>query len=147
MNDEPKDISKKVAKTRQVAETALKELIAEGKKVSQHAVEKRAGLSNGALNYKHPEYIDLKNRIAEVQRAASPKPKRSADDRKIIQIQTRLKEKYRSQRDEYKEQLKAALGKTLEAKYQLFQLQRLFAHHEGKNSLYGNVVDITKGKH
>ena len=40
-------------------EKALLELIAEGEKISQHAVEKRSGVANGAFNYNHPMYREL----------------------------------------------------------------------------------------
>ena len=47
-------------KTQARAEQALRELMLSGERISQYAVEKRAGLANGTLNYNCPEYRQVR---------------------------------------------------------------------------------------
>ena len=54
-----------VKKTQARAEQALRELMLSGERISQYAVEKRAGLANGTLNYNCPEYRQVREAIRE----------------------------------------------------------------------------------
>lgn len=51
-----------VKKTQARAEQALRELMLSGERISQYAVEKRAGLANGTLNYNCPEYRQVRGK-------------------------------------------------------------------------------------
>jgi len=126
------------------AEKALKELVSEGKKISQYAVEKRAGLSNGALNYKGvPEYAELKERIRAAKAVSSPAAITPADKEKLKKEES-LKKKYRDERDEARNELKKVLSENMELKYQLFHLQSYLRDLENKGLASADVIDISK---
>jgi len=133
----------RIKATISVAEKALKDIISEGGKVSQYSVEKRAGLSNGALNYKAPEYIDLKERIKAAKAVLGQLPAKTADTEKLKKEKS-LKSKYRGERDEAKEELKKALGEKMELLYQLFHLQTYLNHLENKGVASADVIDISR---
>ncbi|MCU7940437.1 MAG: hypothetical protein KZQ64_13680 [gamma proteobacterium symbiont of Bathyaustriella thionipta] len=133
----------KIKTTFSVAEKALKDIISEGGKVSQYAVEKRAGLSNGALNYKAPEYIELKERINAAKAVRGQHPTKKVDTEKLKKEKS-LKSKYRGERDEAKEELKKALGEKMELLYQLFHLQSYLNHLENKGVASADVIDISR---
>ena len=57
------DDSSGISRTIERARAALRSLTDEGARISQHAVEKRAGLSNGALNYNCPEYRQFREYV------------------------------------------------------------------------------------
>ena len=62
-----------VKKTQARAEQALRELMLSGERISQYAVEKRAGLANGTLNYNCPEYRQVREAIRRKKRARAPR--------------------------------------------------------------------------
>jgi len=116
--------SERVADTLKAANLALSALIAEGERVSISAIEKRAGLSNGALNYKIDEYLEFKSKVAKINEnkkvEVTPKDIKLKESRDKERL---LKEKYKSQRDEYKAMLKKEVQARLEVTYNLFHLQ------------------------
>ena len=57
------DDSSGISRTIERARAALRSLTDEGARISQHAVEKQAGLSNGALNYNCPEYRQVREYV------------------------------------------------------------------------------------
>ncbi|BDK90470.1 hypothetical protein MMW20_09375 [Enterobacter hormaechei] len=59
-----------VKKTQARAEQALRELMLSGERISQYAVEKRAGLANGTLNYNCPEYRQVREAIRSLKKRA-----------------------------------------------------------------------------
>ncbi|MCG7540030.1 hypothetical protein [Pseudoalteromonas sp. OF7H-1] len=89
-----------------LARQALKELIEEGKRVNVSALEKRAELSNGTLNYSHPLYETFKEKICELKRAEClPSSKDIYRLRGKLNHEIALKEKYRVERDKLKEDI------------------------------------------
>jgi len=114
-----------VQKTIQRAEEALKLLIIEGMRVSQHAVEMRAGLSNGTLNYDVQEYRDFKTRLSNAKQATTSRPHSGGDsNNKKLKTEIALKKKYRDKYNAVRSELRQSKGKELELTYQLFHLQR-----------------------
>lgn len=111
--------------TIRAAETALKELLAEGAKISQYAVERRAGLANGALNYKNKKYVEIKARIQTLK-----KPQlydTTIIDSKIRQElskESRLKNQYRKERDKLKKENQKLHAQNKELLYQLWKVQQ-----------------------
>lgn len=122
-------------------EKALLELIAEGIKISQHAVEKRAGVTNGAFNYDHPMYHELKNKIHQAKIASKDKQTQISKEHLVLLVKERaLKNKYFSQRNKLKEQLKKLEGERLELQYQLYHLQKYLAQIEDNGIDSLNVI-------
>lgn len=137
-----KNNSDKIMLTFEKAEKALREIIGEGSRVSQSAVEKRAGLSNGALNYDVPMYRDLKARIqlAKDNKAISNSGiKDESNDR-------RLKDKYRQERDDVRSELKKARGEVLELRSALFDMQQYLKYLEKQGIGDINVVRFKSRK-
>ncbi|GAA5218325.1 hypothetical protein ACFSJ3_15720 [Corallincola platygyrae] len=133
----------KVKLSADAAERALCELIANGARISQHAIEKRAGLANGALNYNHPLYVSLKQKIQKAKATmVSTNDNGSPELQKRIKREIGLKRKYRKQRDSYKAQLKQAEGEKLELAYQLHHLQRYLKHLERHGLADVNVLEF-----
>lgn len=126
--------------TLRAADSALREMVAEGARISQHAVEMRAGLSNGALNYNHPNYVAMKERIAAAKAISTSTGDARADEKRELLRQKRLKEKYRAERDQYKRELAKALGEKLELTYQLFHAQDSLAQLDEKIVIDENTV-------
>ena len=89
-------------KTQARAEQALRELMLSGERISQYAVEKRAGLANGTLNYNCPEYRQVREAIRSLKNVRGTAPV----DEQGIEQQIKLKEKYRRQRNELREEIK-----------------------------------------
>ncbi|MFK5948841.1 MAG: hypothetical protein QM500_08760 [Methylococcales bacterium] len=134
----------RVTKTLKLAEDALKYLVADNKKISQYAVEKKAGLSNGALNYNVPEYIEFKKRIQAAKCAVNGETKQSEKQKLKIKNESNLKDKYRVERNNYEIELKKAMGEKLELTYQLFELQKYLLHLEKKGQADSRVIDFKR---
>ncbi|AUW04407.1 hypothetical protein [Vibrio campbellii] len=130
-----------VQRNAEKCERALLNLVSEGKKVSQHAVEKRAGLANGALNYKHPRYQKVKEKINRAKLVAEPKSAPVNKEFKALLVKERvLKDKYRNEKKELKEKLKELEGERLELQYQLYHLQQYLARLEENSIEHSNVI-------
>lgn len=122
-------------------EKALLELIAEGRKISQHAVEARAGVANGAFNYAHPMYLELRNKIRQAKIASkSDQTQMKKEHATLLTKERALKHKYFSQRNELKEQLRMLEGEKLELQYQLYHLQKYLAQIEDNGIDNPNVI-------
>ena len=80
-----------VKKTQARAEQALRELMLSGERISQYAVEKRAGLANGTLNYNCPEYRQVREAIRSLKKTCQGT---APVDEQGIEQQIKLKEKY-----------------------------------------------------
>jgi hypothetical protein len=123
-------VSSKVADTLNAAKKALADIIAEDGRVSVSAIEKRAGLSNGTLNYKNEAYIEFKNKVSSFSN-------NKVIERDLTKVelnkQKELKSKYKKQRDIYKLQVKKEIQKRLELSYQLFHLQQEIDSGKNKN--------------
>jgi hypothetical protein len=137
----------KITLTVKAVEIVLQEMIASGKQISQYAVEKKAGLSNGALNYKVEEYINLKKRINSLK---NPKldllPDTSeaiATEKNKAKKEQTLKDKYRSERDELKKQNLYLESENKELLFQLFKLQKYIKHLEVDGMADTNVVNFS----
>ncbi|MGJ8645780.1 MAG: hypothetical protein ACSHXJ_02725 [Marinomonas colpomeniae] len=136
------DNADKTKFTAESAENALRELIVEKSRISQAAVEKRAGLSNGALNYDIPLYRDIKTRITlakegkVAERTTTPKNTPSSENER------RLKEKYRSERDAIREELTKARSEILELRSALFDVQQYITYLESQGLAHSNVVNF-----
>jgi hypothetical protein len=130
----------KVAESALKAERALLQIVAEGGKVSQFAIEQKAGLANGALNYKHPLYIDLKRRILETKSTVSNEP--ALDDKFMSSLakEKHLKDKYRIERNQLAELLRVSEGERLELQYQLYHMQKYLTHLENSGLADLNVL-------
>ncbi|ASP47408.1 hypothetical protein [Cognaticolwellia beringensis] len=118
----------KITLTVKAVEIVLQEMIANGERISQYAVEKKAGLSNGALNYKVEEYIELKDRIIKLKMPISDQVPNTSDDiakrKSKEKKEQNLKDKYRSERDELKEENIYLEAENKELLFQLFKLQQ-----------------------
>ena len=132
----------KVEVTLKKAEKALRELIASGEKINQHAVEKKAGLSNGTLNYNVQEYKDLKLRITKAKSAVAEAAPDKIIGRGKLQDQKRLKEKYRTERDNLREECKKLKGEKLELITHLLEMQRYIKHLEKKGVADSKLVQF-----
>ncbi|MBE0377771.1 hypothetical protein [Pseudoalteromonas prydzensis] len=120
------------------AEAAVKELLAEGKRVNQHSVEKVAGLSNGTLNYKCEPYEKFKNRLIKINEPKIQVDEQQKKLKKEVARQAELKDKYRIQRDELRQENVELHAENKELLHQLFLLQKeMIAIKET------NVVDFT----
>jgi predicted nuclease with TOPRIM domain len=130
----------KIIATAKKAEKSLREIIAEGGRISQAAVEKRAGLSNGSLNYNVPEYKDIKHRIHLAKQSTNAHLTVNKSD--SLKGDTRLKDKYRSERDNLREELRKVLGQKVELQHKLFELQQYVKYLESKGFAHSNVVNF-----
>lgn len=126
------------------AETALKELIAEGKKPSQYAVEMRAGLSNGTLNYKCDEYENFKKRLITIKKSQPETNDLYKQLKKECQKQSDLKDKYRNERNFFKEENKVLHAQNKELLYQLFLIQQEMIQVKEKNVIDFNAIRFEK---
>ncbi len=140
------DCTDKVIKTSQRAEDALRTLIANGDKISQSAVEKLAGLSNGTLNYDVPEYQDIKKRINIAKSATAETAIEPKGNRGELQNQIRLKDKYRKERNELRSEIKKLIGEKTEIMHKLFELQRYVAFLDEEGIASCNVVKFRSKK-
>lgn len=114
----------RIQSTVAAVENAINEFLAKGTRVSQHAIEKKAGLSNGALNYDCAEYRDLKERIRAIKRSKKEECNAHLHSKKQISKQTDLKNKYRLQRDELRAENAQLHSENKEILYQMFKLQQ-----------------------
>jgi len=137
----------KITLTVKAVEVALQEMIASGKQISQYAVEQKAGLSNGALNYKVEEYINIKKRINNLK---NPKldllpdiSEAVATEKNKAKKEQTLKDKYRSERDELKKQNLYLESENKELLFQLFKLQQYIKHLEVDGMADTNVVNFS----
>ena len=129
-----------VKKTLARAEQALRELMLSGERISQYAVEKRAGLANGTLNYNCPEYRQIRETIRSLKKVL---PGTTPVDEQGIEKQIKLKEKYRSQRDELREEIKKVMAENVELLHNLLLLQqyvRELEHSTGKEK--GGIISF-----
>ncbi|WP_144211781.1 hypothetical protein [Shewanella donghaensis] len=126
------------------AERALLEIIAEGKSISQLAVEQRAGLANGALNYQHKLYADIKHKILNAKISSNNSLRVDGNDLIHLDKEKNLKEKYRIERNKLREMLRVSEGERLELQYQLYHLQKYLITLEESCSVETNVLRTTK---
>ncbi|WP_299694581.1 hypothetical protein [uncultured Vibrio sp.] len=134
-----------VLKNAEDSEKALLELISEGMKISQHAVEKKAGLANGALNYKHPRYQEVKEKINKAKLASEPNQTPVNKELKAhLAKEQALKDKYRNEKNHLKQQLKKLEGERLELLYQIYHLQQYVAKLEGNGIGSPNVIQCER---
>lgn len=110
-----------VKKTQERAEQALRELMLSGERISQYAVEKRAGLANGALNYNCPEYRQVREAIRSLKKMLQGT---TPVDEQGIEQEIKLKEKYRCQRNELREEIKKVMAENVELLHNLILLQQ-----------------------
>ncbi|MGX9929598.1 hypothetical protein [Enterobacter hormaechei] len=110
-----------VKKTQARAEQALRELMLSGERISQYAVEKRAGLANGTLNYNCPEYRQVREAIRSLKKTCQGT---APVDEQGIEQQIKLKEKYRRQRNELREEIKKMMAENVELLHNLILLQQ-----------------------
>ena len=136
-----KIMKEKIEVTRDRAEKAFQEILAEGGKVSQYSVERRAGLSNGTLNYDVDVYRELKTRIKTAKKiTGSAGTGVRVIDTDSLQKEIRLKNKYREERDKLKQQVALLMGRNVELAHNLMLLQRYIKHLEEKGVAHSNVV-------
>lgn len=132
-----------VKKTQARAEQALRELMLSGDRISQYAVEKRAGLTNGTLNYNCPEYRQIREsirRLKKVFQVTTPVEEVG------IEQQIKLKEKYRRQRNELREEIKKMMAENVELLHNLILLQqyvRELERNTGREK--GDVIPFSGG--
>ncbi|EKO3643020.1 hypothetical protein CAG58_09715 [Vibrio sp. V31_P5A7T61] len=133
----------KVSQSAEAAQLALTQLIASGKKVSQYAVEKKAGLANGALNYKHPKYEEIKQRIHDAKSSLNKESTVSNDNlRQVCNHERHLKKVYREKLKLANNRLKALEGEKLELQYQLFHMQKYLAELEKLGVADSNILEF-----
>tara|TARA_R110001606_G_scaffold169296_2_gene314274 strand:+ start:12450 stop:12905 length:456 start_codon:yes stop_codon:yes gene_type:complete len=137
-----KENAQKIKLTAERAENALRDIIVEGSRISQAAVEKRAGLSNGALNYNIPLYRDIKTRIILAKEGKVTESSPSFKSVPASVNESRLKDKYRSERDSIREELAKARGEVLELRSALFDAQQYIKYLESKGLAHSNVVNF-----
>ena len=137
----------KVVLTVKAVETVLQEMIVSGERISQYSVEKKAGLSNGALNYKVDEYIDLKARIKKLKDPLPEQVTSISDAIKVEKNKTKkeqtLKDKYRNERDELKGQNLSLESENKELLWQLYKLQQYINHLEVDGTADKNVLNFS----
>lgn len=138
MKNEPTGVKKSQAR----AEQALQELLLAGERISQHAVEKRAGLANGALNYKCPEYRQLRETIRSLIKTRQGT---TPDDKQSIAHQIKLKEKYRHQRNELREEIKQVIAENVELLHNLILLQQYVRELECTAGMAKGIVTPFRG--
>lgn len=132
-----------VKKTQARAEQALRELMLSGERISQYAVEKRAGLANGTLNYNCPEYRQVREAIRSLKKV--PKGTTPIDEQGIEQ-QIKLKEKYRRQRNELREEIKKVIAENVELLHNLILLQQYVRELERSTGREkGDVIPFPDG--
>ncbi|MCY9864283.1 hypothetical protein OTK49_17340 [Vibrio coralliirubri] len=132
-----------VSQSAEAAQSALTQLIASGKKVSQYAVEKKAGLANGALNYKHPKYEEIKQRIHDAKCSLNQESTVSNDNlRQICNHERHLKKVYWEKLKLANNRLKALEGEKLELQYQLFHIQKYLAELEKLGVADSNILEF-----
>lgn len=131
----------KVSQSAKAALLALTDLIARGEKISQYAVEKKAGLANGALNYKHPKYEEVKQRIHDAKRSLHKENIASNESLTVAWKQERrLKKMYWKKLKLANERLKVLEGEKLELQYQLFHMQKYLAELEKLGFADSNIL-------
>ncbi|MEW5494340.1 hypothetical protein ABGT23_01580 [Enterobacter cloacae] len=118
------DDTSSVSRTIERARAALRSLTDEGARISQHAVEKRAGLSNGALNYKCPEYRQFREYLRTLKTGRMDKSVSGEASDDLLRQQVRLKEKYRLQRNELREELTVLVAENAELVHNLMLMQK-----------------------
>ena len=117
-------MNNRINKTVTAVENAINAILAEGARISQHAIEIRAGLSNGALNYDCIEYRDLKKRIKALKKRKNEDSDANLLLKNQVKKQTDLKNKYRVQRDELRAENALLHAENKELLYQMFKLQQ-----------------------
>ncbi|AMJ76592.1 hypothetical protein [Alteromonas stellipolaris] len=130
----------RIQRTVAAVENAINEILAKGTRISQHAIEKKAGLSNGALNYNCTEYRNLKERIRAIKSSKNEDCNANLHLKKQISKQTALKNKYRLQRDELRAENALLHSETKELLYQMFKLQQYVKQIE--NTKLANLNDF-----
>jgi len=137
----------KVIQTVKTVEIVLKEMITNGDRISQSAVEKKAGLSNGTLNYKVEEYIDLKKRIIKLKKTISEELPNTSDDvakeKNKAKKEQKLKDKYRCDRDELRLENLYLESENKELLFQLFKLQQYIEYLEVNGMADRSVIDFS----
>ena len=132
-----------VKKTQARAEQALRDLMLSGERISQYAVEKRAGLANGTLNYNCPEYRQVREAIRSLKKTCQGT---APVDEQGIEQQIKLKEKYRRQRNELREEIKKMMAENVELLHNLILLQqyvRELERNTGREK--GDVIPFSGG--
>ena len=127
-----------VKKTQARAEQALRELMLSGERISQYAVEKRAG-----LNYNCPEYRQVREAIRSLKKTCQGT---APVDEQGIEQQIKLKEKYRRQRNELREEIKKMMAENVELLHNLILLQqyvRELERNTGREK--GDVIPFSGG--
>tara|TARA_B110000211_G_C14093525_1_gene561183 strand:+ start:1499 stop:1939 length:441 start_codon:yes stop_codon:yes gene_type:complete len=124
------------------AEKALKELIAEGKKISQYAIEKKAGLGNGALNYKHDSYLTFKTKIDTLKLNTETSSSIDIELKKKLVNESKLKDKYRIEKQKYKLRCLELEANNRELLYALFKTQKYLDFLEVKGLADSNVLNF-----
>jgi predicted nuclease with TOPRIM domain len=137
----------KVVLTVKTVEKVLQEMIASGERISQFSVEKKAGLSNGALNYKVDEYIELKKRINKLKNPLIEQVTSISDAIQIEKNKTKqertLKDKYRGERDKLEKENLSLESENKELLWQLYKLQKYINHLEQDGMADTNVVNFS----
>ncbi|MDH2914170.1 hypothetical protein N7V53_16785 [Kosakonia sp. HypNH10] len=132
-----------VKKTQARAEQALRELMLSGERISQYAVEKRAGLANGTLNYNCPEYRLVRESIRSLKKVLQGTT--PVDEQGIAQ-QIKLKEKYRRQRNELREEIKKLMAENVELLHNFILLQQYVRELERSTGREkGDVISFPGG--
>ncbi|EPM5142644.1 TPA: hypothetical protein KML25_000283 [Escherichia coli] len=141
------DDSSGISRTIERARAALRSLTDEGARISQHAVEKRAGLSNGALNYNCPEYRQFREYVRSMKTGRVDKSVSGEAPDDILRHQVRLKEKYRLQRNELREELLVLVAENAELVHNLLLMQRYIQELENMNGQgKRGVVSLPSGR-
>lgn len=128
--------------TLQLAEKALKELLAEGKRISPYAVEKRAGLSNALLS-KNEAYADLLARIVSLKTPSTPASSSEVNAlHEQLKSEIALKQKYYKRLKELEQKNQQLEAENKELLMHLFETQRYLRHLEQDGVADKDVVDF-----
>lgn len=128
--------------TLQLAEKALKELLAEGKRISPYAVEKRAGLSNALLS-KNEAYADLMKRILSLKSSTFPSSNSKLDElNEQLKTERTLKQKYYKRQKELEQQNLKLETQNKELLMHLFETQRYLLYLEQDGVADKDVIDF-----
>lgn len=125
------------------AEKALKELIAEGKRISPYAVEKKAGLSNAVLS-KNEAYASLLTRIISLKASTLPASNSKIEELKEkLKSEQALKQKYHNRQKELEKKNQQLESENKELLLHLFETQRYLRHLEQSGIADRDVIDFT----
>ena len=106
-------------------------------------MEKRAGLANGTMNYNCPEYRQVREAIRSLKKTCQGT---APVDEQGIEQQIKLKEKYRRQRNELREEIKKMMAENVELLHNLILLQqyvRELERNTGREK--GDVIPFSGG--